>query len=268
MKKGFDLYDFLHKHKDDLKGNKTSTKSTTVFKGYNDVRRNRIDEVKLVDGKFKIGNKLVEMTPISMDNQNKPIQDDKVQNTNEPQKLPIELKKKFLEIISTYHSYQSQMNRPSDISEVANTLGAIVEAAKELALNEAGDWFDKVTIKRNMQELEKLDQKFEKFAIEARNMDSRLHALYEDMGHILNRYYEISDIDPAVMKNRLGMKSQVNEEPAKKKKILATVWLRDNTTDETWDVAYCTSVGDAYSIQKALQQNAPKRLEYMVRKGK
>jgi len=207
MKKNFDLYEFLHNNKV-KKSNNVPITENAVFKGYNDVRRNQLDEVKLVNGKFKIGNKLVEMTPISMDNQNKPIQDDKVQNTNEPQKLPIELKKKFLEIISTYHSYQAQMNRPSDISEVANTLGAIVEAAKELALNEAGDWFDKVTIKRNMQELEKLDQKFEKFAIEARDMDSRLHALYEDMGHILNRYYEISDIDPAVMKNRLALKTE------------------------------------------------------------
>jgi hypothetical protein len=41
---------------------------------------------------------------------------------------------------------------------------------------------------------------------EAKALDQRLHALYEDMGHILGRYYEISDIDPATMKQRLGIK--------------------------------------------------------------
>jgi hypothetical protein len=98
------------------------------------------------------------------------------------------------------------MNRQSDIVEVAETLGGVVEAAKTLTLSEAGDWFDKVTIKRNMSELEKLDKSFDKVAAEARALDERLHSLYEDMGHILGRYYEISDIDPDTMKQRLGEK--------------------------------------------------------------
>ena len=42
-------------------------------------------------------------------------------------------------------------------------------------------------------------------------MDERLHSLYEDMGHILSRYYEIADIQPDVMKERLGMKTAIKE---------------------------------------------------------
>ena len=215
MKKQFDLYEFLHNNKV-KKSNNVPITENTVFKGYNDVRRSSINEVQLVDGKLKLGNKLIEMNQIELDNSDKSINTDKVKAIRS-EKLPVEIKRHFLEIISTYNAYQTQMNRPSEITEVAETLGAIVEAAKELAITEAGDWFDKVTIKRNMTELEKLGHKFEKFAVEARDMDNRLHALYEDMGHILNRYYEISDIDPAVMRNRLALKT---ENKKKSKRII------------------------------------------------
>ena len=98
------------------------------------------------------------------------------------------------------------MNRQSDIVEVAETLGGIVEAAKTLTLSENDDWFDKVTIKRTMSELEKMDKAFDKVATESRSLDERLHALYEDMGNILGRYYEIADIDVNVANERLGKK--------------------------------------------------------------
>jgi hypothetical protein len=142
-----------------------------------------------------------------------------VLNENQTNQLSNELKKHFLEIISAYRAYEDQMERPSDITEVAETLGGIVEAAKELALNEAGDWFDKVTIKRNMKELEDLGRKFDRFSVEARDLDTRLRTLYEDMGHILSRYYEIHDIDPSVMRQRLGMTPANVENTYKKQNV-------------------------------------------------
>jgi hypothetical protein len=91
---------------------------------------------------------------------------------------------------------------------MAETMGGVIDAAKTLTLQEAGDWFDKVTIKRNMSELDKLDKSFDKVAKEARSLDNRLSALYEDMGNILGRYYEISDVDPEVMRQRLALKTE------------------------------------------------------------
>jgi hypothetical protein len=181
MKKtAFDIYEYVHNTKISFKQNvKPSGK---VYKGYNDIRKTNLNEVKIVNGKFSLSESL---------------KDDKVLST--------ELKKHFLEIISTYKSFSEQMQRQSDIVEVAETLGGVVEAAKTLTLSEGDDWFDKVTIKRNMSELEKLDKAFDKVASEAKSLDERLHALYEDMGSILGRYYEISDIDPAVMRERLRL---------------------------------------------------------------
>ena len=181
MAKNFDIYDFVHNNKITLKVD--SNKGTTVAKAYNDIRKTNLKEVKIVNGKFSIA-----------------------ENLEGDRKLSAEVKKHFLEIISTYNTFQDQMKRASDMTEVANTLGAIVEAAKEMTLRESGDWFDAVTVKRNMTELDKLDKNFQKFAVEAKSMDERLHSLYEDMGHILNRYYEIADISPETMRERLGKK--------------------------------------------------------------
>lgn len=183
MSKPFDIYDYVHNNKITLKvePNKMATK---VSKGYNDIRKTNLNEVKIVNGKFSIKENL------------------------EGDKRPLsnEVKRHFLEIISTYNTYQDQMRRASEMTEVAETLGGIIEAAKELSLREANDWFDAQTVKRNMGELDKMGKQFDKFAVEAKAMDERLHALYEDMGHILNRYYEIADISPETMRERLAMK--------------------------------------------------------------
>tara|TARA_Y100000996_G_scaffold313069_1_gene249301 strand:- start:1663 stop:2418 length:756 start_codon:yes stop_codon:yes gene_type:complete len=125
---------------------------------------------------------------------------------SEDRTLSNEVKKHFLEIVSTYNKYQESMDRKSDIIQVAETLGGITEAARELALRESDDWFDKHTIKRNMGELTKLGAQFDKVAKEARGLDQRMNSLYEDMGNILSRYYKIGEITEDEMKSRLGIK--------------------------------------------------------------
>ena len=98
------------------------------------------------------------------------------------------------------------MGRKSDIIKVAETLGGITEAARELALRESDDWFDKHTIKRNMSELDKLGKQFDKVANEAKALDQRMTGLYEDMGNVLSRYYKIGEVTEEEMKERLGLK--------------------------------------------------------------
>jgi hypothetical protein len=129
-------------------------------------------------------------------------------------RLPNVLKKHFLEIISTYGQHREGLSRKSDVREIAETLGAIADAASEYTLRESGDWFDQVTIKRNMKELTNLQKAFEKEAIEAKAQEQRLEALYEDMGHVLQRYFEIADVSEDIMKQRLGL--QENKKTKKK----------------------------------------------------
>ena len=131
--------------------------------------------------------------------------------SEEKRPLSLEVKKHFLEIVSTYNKYQESMDRKSDIAEIAETLGGITEAARTLAIHEAGDWFDKHTVKRNMMELEKLGKQFDKVALEAKSLDQRMGGLYEDMGHILSRYYKIGEISEEQMKQRLGIKESAKD---------------------------------------------------------
>ena len=136
---------------------------------------------------------------------------DILKETEEFQQLPTELKRHFLEIISTYGQHREGMSRKSDIRQVAESLGGIADAAQEYTLREGGDWFDRVTIKRNMKELKGLHEKFQKEALEAKAQEQRLEALYEDMGHVLNRYFEIADVSEEVMRKRLGLRESKNK---------------------------------------------------------
>ncbi len=192
----FDIYNYVHKNK--FKLDNTQPK-TVAYKAPTNWMP--LNEVKIVNGKFSVMESL--------------------EATNRP--LAGEVKKHFLEIISTYNSFAEQMKRNSDIVEMAETMGGVIDAAKTLTLQEAGDWFDKVTIKRNMSELDKLDKSFDKVAKEARSLDNRLAALYEDMGNILGRYYEISDVDPEVMRQRLALKTENASYTVKVKRDGATL---------------------------------------------
>ena len=131
--------------------------------------------------------------------------------SEEKRPLSLEVKKHFLEIVSTYNKYQESMDRKSDITQVAETLGGITEAARTLAIHEGDDWFDKHTIKRNMSELDKLGKQFDKVASEAKALDQRMGGLYEDMGHILSRYYKIGEITEDQMKDRLGIRESKSD---------------------------------------------------------
>ena len=88
-----------------------------------------------------------------------------VKEGEEPKRFSNEVKKHFLEIVSTYNKYQEMMDRKSDITEIAETLGGITDAARELAVNEADDWFDAHTVKRNMNDLTKLGKSFDQVEI-------------------------------------------------------------------------------------------------------
>ena len=70
----------------------------------------------------------------------------------------------------------------------------IAAAAGKHVVSETEDWFDRVTVQRNMNDLKKQSVQFNKIANEAQAMQDRMAALYEDMGTILNRYFEIKEV--------------------------------------------------------------------------
>ena len=107
-------------------------------------------------------------------------------------------KHEVIEAIRSYSTDGKQLNSNGGILEAAKHLAKMAESAQNHVLSETDDWFDAVSVKRNMKELKGLTGQFKKTAVEANATNQRLSALYEDMGNILNRYYDIEDVREAL----------------------------------------------------------------------
>ena len=81
----------------------------------------------------------------------------------------------------------------SNIMEMTEQVSHIAEQAHTHVLGETDDWFDQVSVNKNMQSLKKRVAEFKKTAQESHQLNQRLTGLYEDIGHVLNRYYDIDE---------------------------------------------------------------------------
>ena len=101
--------------------------------------------------------------------------------------------KELVSKINSFNSIGESIYGKGNLKEVAETLSKIAEGARQHTLSETDDMFDKVTVSRNMKELTGLSKQFSKVAGEANALQERMSGLYEDMGHILSRYYSINE---------------------------------------------------------------------------
>ena len=101
--------------------------------------------------------------------------------------------KQILSKIQEFSSLGKSIYKSGDLKETAKTLSDIANAAKVHTLRETENWFDKVTVNRNMKELTNLSKNFGKLSEEASAVQQRLEALYEDMGIVLSRYYDLNE---------------------------------------------------------------------------
>ena len=115
----------------------------------------------------------------------------------------------FLESVSNYSSYGKEIYREHDIIETAKKLSEIARVAGIHAVRETEDSFDKITVGRNMKELKSYSEQFNKVAQEAKGLQQRTESLFEDMGRVLGRYYEIKEEN----------NSNVNESTLKEAKV-------------------------------------------------
>ena len=99
----------------------------------------------------------------------------------------------ILSKIQEFGQLGKSIYKSGDLKETSKTLSDIANAAKVHTLRETEDWFDKVTVNRNMKELTNLSKHFGKLSEEASSVQQRLEALYEDMGIVLSRYYDLNE---------------------------------------------------------------------------
>ena len=106
-------------------------------------------------------------------------------------------KYKVVEGVKNFGIVGKQLYNNNNIVETAKQLAEIAESAHHHILGEQDDWFDKVSVNKNMKTLKGSVVEFQKTAKEAQALNQRLTALYEDIGHVLNRYYDIDEaLDP------------------------------------------------------------------------
>ena len=109
-------------------------------------------------------------------------------------------KHKVVEGVRNFGIVGKSLYNNSNIMEVAKQLAEIAESAHSHILGEQDDWFDKISVNKNMKTLKSSVVEFQKTAKEAHALNQRLTGLYEDIGHVLNRYYDIDEAMDAVGK--------------------------------------------------------------------
>ncbi len=102
-------------------------------------------------------------------------------------------KHQVIEGVKNYGIVGKSLYNNNNIMEIANQLAEVAESAHSHILGEESDWFDKVSVSRNMKHLKGSVMEFQKTAKESHALNQRLTSLYEDIGHVLNRYYDISE---------------------------------------------------------------------------
>lgn len=128
---------------------------------------------------------------------------------NETPKLSPEQKKKLMEMVSNYNQLGQKLRMENSLIETATALSEISELAETYACNEASDWFATEVVKTDFKRARGISETFQKVAKECHSRVQQLNALYEDMGHILERYYEIADPMQEVNPNPADLKSQM-----------------------------------------------------------
>ena len=131
----------------------------------------------------------------------------------EPKRMTEDEQNELLGSIREYNKFGKTIYREGNLIEIAKKINRIAEYAERFITESNDDWFDNVTVKRNMKELRGVADAFYKVAKEQQQSQDRLAALYEDAGRVLDRYFEIEDLheeDPYPERNGLKPGDRVN----------------------------------------------------------
>ena len=107
--------------------------------------------------------------------------------------LTKEEKKALYELVHNYNEYGKVLYEYHQLMKVAENIDKISQYAETYALNECGDWMQENTAIRHFKDLKKMSETFKKNAVKCQQQNSEMVSLYEDMGNILEKYFEIKN---------------------------------------------------------------------------
>jgi len=105
--------------------------------------------------------------------------------------LTKEEKKALYELVHNYNEYGKVLYEYHQLMKIAENIDKISQYAETYALNECGDWMQENTAIRHFKELKKMSEAFKKNASKCQQQNNKMVSLYEDMGNILEKYFEI-----------------------------------------------------------------------------
>jgi len=150
---------------------------------------------------------------------------DKIPNNgkfdDELKKLTPEEKKNLMEMVAKYNEYGNVLRCEQALMETAKTLEEIARMAETYAVTESSDWFQSKVVERDFKQVRGIAGDFKKLTKECFGKLQQLNALYEDMGHVLGRYYEISTMQE--MAQSSGLDSTQPDSPMEEKQVMDEV---------------------------------------------
>ena len=105
--------------------------------------------------------------------------------------LTKEEKKALYELVNNYNEYGKVLYEYHQLMKIAENIDKISQYAETYALNECGDWMQENTAIRHFKDLKRMSEAFKKNSTKCQQQNSEMVSLYEDMGNILEKYFEI-----------------------------------------------------------------------------
>lgn len=97
----------------------------------------------------------------------------------------------FLEAVKSYGTYKESVFRSNDLKNVVQEIKKIVESAESITLQESDGWFDEITVNRHMKQLKESYKVLEKTCNELITSQQRFESAYNDIGRVLENYYDV-----------------------------------------------------------------------------
>jgi len=104
-------------------------------------------------------------------------------------------KKATLEAVSRFNEYGEKIYKSEGIAEMIENIKKLAENASKMAMQEDNDWFDAVSVKRDMKGLGDAMKVFEATAKESATLQQRMESVFEEIGGKLGKYYEIKELN-------------------------------------------------------------------------
>lgn len=95
-----------------------------------------------------------------------------------------------------------------DLIVLAKKITKLAKLAEQYLNDNVDEDFDRVTINRNMKELDSYVEDFQELAKELKEKQERLAALYEDIGVVFNRYFDVKDREEVNFDEKAGKASK------------------------------------------------------------